>query len=171
MGTIRELKIIGLDYELSAYVDQEDYRTLDLGSYNWSRLIGHTTTYAKTYKSHKTVLLHRLIMGLENAPKSVIVDHIDGNGLNNYRTNLRITDNRGNRLNSRKSLSDKYTSTYKGVYLDSKNKTNPWRVRAVLSGKDKHIGYYKTEQEAAIAYNQFALENYGTMAYLNIITL
>ena len=181
MGTIREIKVIGLDYELSAYVDQEDYQTLDLGSYNWTPFIGHSTTYAKTYNKGKTILLHRLIMGLLDAPRSVYVDHIDHNGLNNSRDNLRVTDNKGNSHNARKRLSAKNTSNYKGVSFDPNNKTNPWRSHITLSedrtiGTDKkwrsrprYLGCYRTEEEAALSYNKAAIEYFGDMAYLNII--
>lgn len=163
------MKIIGRDYELSTYVDDDDYRTFDLGSYNWSRLIGHTTTYAKTYKNHKTLLLHRLITGLENSSGSILVDHIDHNGLNNYRTNLRVTDNSGNRHNSRKSLSDKYTSSYKGVRFNFDNNKNPWTAHITLSGKWKYLGCYRTQEEAAAAYNKAAIELFGPYAFLNVI--
>lgn len=171
MGAIREIKVIGQNYELSTYVDEEDYRTFDLGSYNWSRLIGHTTTYVKTYKNRKTVLLHRLIMGLENMASSIYVDHRDGNGLNNYRSNLRITDSKGNRYNSRKSLLGKRTSCYKGVRRSHNNKSNPWQAHITLSGKMKSLGCYRTEKEAALSYNKAALEHFGDMANLNNIGL
>jgi hypothetical protein len=169
VGRIREIKIIGHDYELSTYVDDDDYRTFDLGSYNWSRLIGRTTTYAKTYKNHKTVLLHRLIMGLETSPKSICVDHIDHNGLNNSRTNLRITDSAGNHHNSRKSLSGRLTSSYKGVRFNFDNNKNPWTAHITLSGEWKYLGCYRTQEEAATAYNKAAIELFGLMAHLNII--
>jgi hypothetical protein len=169
MGTIREIKVTGRNYELSVFVDEEDYQTLDLGSYNWSRLIGCTTTYVKTHKKGKTILLHRLIMGLENAPRSVLVDHKDHNGLNNCRTNLRKTDSSGNHANYLKRLSAKNFSPYKGVHLCSDKRSKPWRADIKLSGKNKHLGYYRTQEEAALAYNKAAIEHFGDMANLNII--
>lgn len=150
---------------LSVIVDEEDYRTYDLGSYTWRAHIIGRQTYAVTDKNGKRIYLHRLIMGLEKG--SDMVDHIDHNGLNNYRTNLRVTDNSGNQHNKRKSLSAKCTSTYKGVQFCSDKKTNPWKARISLSGKDKHLGYYRTETEAARSYNEAATKYYGTTAYLN----
>lgn len=179
MGTTL-LNLIG-PQGLSAIVDEEDYKTLDLGSYKWTPFIGHNTTYAKTYKKGKKILLHRLIMGLIDSPSSVYVDHKDHNGLNNYRTNLRVTDNKGNSHNARKRLSAKNTSCYKGVSFDPKNKTNPWRAHITLSedrhiGADKkwrsrprYLGCYRTQEEAATAYNQAATELFGHMAHLNVI--
>lgn len=155
---------------LSTLVNSEDYRTFDLGSYNWSPLIRRSTIYAKTHKNNKTILLHRLIMGLLDAPRSVLVDHIDHNGLNNYKTNLRIVNNIGNTRNSRKHLSAKNTSAYKGVSFVRNNNTNPWAARIHLSnGRNKYLGHYRTQEEAARSYNEAATEYYGTMAYLNVI--
>ena len=176
------LPVIGKTYELSAIVDEEDYRTLDLGSYKWYRLLGPHTTYAKAHKNGKTIYLHRLIMGLVDAPRSEYVDHIDGNGLNNSRTNLRKTDNRGNQRNQTKHLSATSTSTYKGVcYRSGKYRTKPWMANITLSdkrplgadkkvrGKQKYLGCYQTEIEAATAYNQAAIELFGPSAHQNDI--
>jgi len=145
-------------------VDEEDYRTLKLGFYKWYPIIGRRTTYAYSHNNGKTIYLHRFIMGLENAPRSVFVDHIDGNGLNNYRTNLRITDNSNNQRNSRKRLSAKCTSTYKGVSFRANNKEKPWKVSLNLS-----VGCYRTELEAARAYNKAIVELFGPNALLNIL--
>lgn len=169
MGAIREIKVMGRGYELSTYVDEADYQTLKLWDYSFSRLIGRNTTYIQTHKNGKKILLHRFIMGLLDSPASVLVDHIDGNGLNNYRSNLRITNNSGNMRNARKRLSVKNTSAYKGVRRYPDNKTNPWFVQIVLSGEHKYLGYYRTEIEAARAYNKAASELFGPAAYLNII--
>ena len=171
MIAIREIKVIGRreTYELSVYLDEEDYQTIRLWEYALNRVIGRNTTYVMAYKNGKKVYLHRLIMGLLDAPRSVFVDHIDHNGLNNCRNNLRITDNRGNNHNSRKRLSET-SSRYKGVSWNwANNHTKPWKAHIRLSDKKKHLGYYQTEIEAAIAYNKAALELFGPYAYLNVI--
>ncbi len=183
MGTTREIKITGRNgtYELSVQVDEKDYQTLRLSDYHWHRIIGQSTTYIKTEKKGKTIYLHRLIMGLIEAPRSVYVDHIDGNGLNNSRTNLRVTDNRGNQRNGRKGLSEGFSSPYKGVCKITSHKTsNPWQASITLPnagehicpdnkrrGKKKHLGHYRTEIEATRAYNKAAIELFGPMAQLN----
>jgi len=152
---------LGGNKGLSTFVDDEDYRTFDLGSYKWCPInTGKGLYYARAKKNGKEIRLHRLIMGLLDSPSSVIVDHIDHNGLNNYRNNLRTTDHSNNMRNSRKHLSAKSTSTYKGVYF-SRNNKNPWLARIKLSGKDKHLGYYRTEIEAAQSYNKAAFELFG----------
>jgi hypothetical protein len=155
-----------------SFVDEKDYRTLNLGSYKWFRIIGRTTTYVATDNNGKTLYLHRLIMGLENASRSVCVDHRDHNGLNNSRTNLRVTDNRNNQRNRRKTLSAKTSSSYKGVCWDADKNKHPWVAYITLSdGKQKNLGCYRTEIEAARSYNKAAIKHYGTMAYLNVIRL
>lgn len=172
MEAIREIKVIGLNgsYELSVLVDESDYQALKLWDYKWRRVIGHTTTYIATDNNRKTLYLHRLIMGLKDAPRSVYVDHADGNGLNNYKTNLRVTDNRGNQRNTKKRLLAKHTSFYKGVsWIGSHNKLNPWVARIQLSDGKKHLGTYRTEKEAALSYNKAAIEHFGDMANLNVI--
>jgi hypothetical protein len=82
-----------------------------------------------------------------NDPGESTIDHINRNPLDNRLKNLRLADsslqnrNQGKRANS--------VSAYKGVCFDkSKGK---WKAKAWLSGKTKHIGYFSTEQEAAIA--------------------
>lgn len=153
--------------ELWAVVDEEDYRTLDLGSYTWRAQIIGRQTYAVTDKNNKMVYLHRLIMGLLDAHTSDMVDHIDHDGLNNSRDNLRKTDRSGNFRNARKTLSAT-TSSYKGVsWHKPSNNTNPWLARIYLSGKSKHLGCYRTEIEAALAYNKAAKELFGLQACLN----
>jgi len=166
-----EIKLGG-KRELSTIVDKTDYLEYDLASYNWSPKINlrDKIIYATGYDRprHKLILLHRLIMEVLDAPRSVLIDHIDHNGLNNSRINLRITNNKGNQQNRRKHPINENTSFYKGVNFDSKNKTNPWRAYIKYAGKVKHLGYYKTEIDAALAYNKAATEHFGDMAFLNI---
>lgn len=167
---------------LSTLVNSEDYRTFDLGSYNWYPSGKPGREYAKTYKNGKQMSLHRLILGLENGPTSVFVDHIDHNGLNNCRNNLRRTDIRGNGRNSRKQLSAT-SSIYKGVNWNwANNRVKPWNAYITLSdrrrtgtdnnkthGRQKNLGNYRTQEEAATAYNKAAIELFGDMAHLNVI--
>ena len=106
---------------------------------------------------YKTVHLHTLIM---KTPKGYDVDHIDGDGLNNQRSNLRICTRSENLRNQRKS---KGASKYKGVSFFKT--TNKWRVQL----KGKHIGLYNTEKEAAKVYNDVAIHLFGKFARINLI--
>jgi len=166
----REIKLGG-SRGLSAIVDESDFVSLNLGSYKWYQNVGSSTTYARTRLKGKTVLLHRLIMRVEDFPRSICVDHIDHNGLNNTKENLRITDNRGNSQNARKGKSSKNTSEYKGVSKHPQKKKRPWQatIYPPEGKKRKPLGYYKTEMEAAQAYNKAATELFGEFACLNVI--
>jgi hypothetical protein len=140
-------------------VDEEDYISFNLDSYRWRFGYGRNgTVYARTKKNGKTILLHRLIMGLTDASRVIMVDHIDHDGLNNSRDNLRLTNNGGNQFNRRKTLLTKASSSYKGVCLRSGKRDNRWEAHITLSGKRKYLGRYKTEVEAATAYNKVAKE-------------
>jgi len=158
MEQIREMKVCGRDYEVTTFVDEEDYWRLRLWEYSWSRIPGYKTTYIITYKKDKNVYLHRLIMGVVNSPCFVYVDHIDHNGLNNSKNNLRITNNSGNSRNCHKTLL-KTSSRYKGVSRHTiHSKLKPWQACIRIDGKNKYLGSFRTEKEAAKAYNEAVIE-------------
>lgn len=103
--------------------------------------------------------LHRYIT---QCPKGKYVDHIDGNRLNNVRTNLRICTNAEN-IRNRKAVKGKY----KGVHFSKK--LNKWVAQITTNYKCKHLGCFGSEKEAALAYNEAAIELHGEFAYLNKI--
>lgn len=88
-------------------------------------------------------------------------------------TNLRITDGRGNSRNRRKQRSKETFSVYKGVaWVGYGSKIHPWKAQIWMPGrKQKSLGCYPTEKEAALAYNKAATELFGTMACLNDLSL
>lgn len=108
--------------------------------------------------------LHKLIFG--DVPKGKLIDHIDRNPLNNLRSNLREATSSQNNINKAPYAVFKGTSKYKGV---SKTSHGTFRARIKLNRKQINIGHYKTEIEAAIAYNIKAKELFGEFAYLNQI--
>jgi len=167
------MMVCGRDYEVTTLVDEVDYQRLRLWEYKWFRLVCNNTTYIRSIQKQKTLLLHRLLLGLIGSPRKVVVDHIDHNGLNNTRSNLRITDRRGNSRNRRKQKSKKAFSDYKGVaWVGYDSKINPWKAQIWMPDrKQKSLGCYPTETEAAQAYNRAAIELFGTMAYLNDLSL
>jgi len=163
----REIKLGG-SKGLSTIVDESDFVSLNLGSYRWCPTVSPTLTYAVANNGKRQVIyLHRLIMGLISGPRSVCVDHIDHNGLNNSRSNLRITNQSGNMRNVRKKYANKSASPYKGVTRRLKAKSNPWKAKIRQGNKTKHLGVYPTEIEAAQAYNKAAIELFGEFACLN----
>jgi hypothetical protein len=104
--------------------------------------------------------MHRQIM---NAPEGLLVDHIDGNGLNNQKNNLRLCSSAQNARNRRPT--SKPYSKYKGVSWHKRNKK--WEVRIAKSGKSTYLGTFEDELEAALAYDRKAEELFGEFAYLN----
>jgi hypothetical protein len=92
----------------------------------------------KTRKKQKTLYMHRVIM---NPPADMVIDHINGNPLDNRRCNLRVVTHQQNMWNQPRALG---YSWYE--------KRNKFRASIRLNGKTIHIGYYNTEQEAREAY-------------------
>jgi hypothetical protein len=91
------------------------------------------------------------------------VDHINHNGLDNRRINLRIATARQNKQNTKIQKSN--TSGYKGV---TKDRTK-WRAMIRISGKRVHLGMFDDKRDAAIAYNRAAIKYHGDFACINDI--
>jgi hypothetical protein len=147
-----------------ALVDDEDFEYLN--QFAWCILMQHNLTYVQRACNHKTIFMHRAIMGVTD-PK-IHVDHIDGNGFNNCRSNLRLVTNAQNQMNAKNhkhQLSKNRQSRFKGVHWH----LSKWVVRVTFNKKRFHIGRYNSEIEAAMAYNKFAKENFGEFARLNEI--
>ena len=152
-----------------ALVDDEDYEWLSERSWyaNGTKSKG---IYARASYRNKNVTMHRLILGL---PKGEgIVDHIDGNSLNNQRSNIRVCS-QGENLQKARGRDKITSSKYLGVDRHSKSSSsenaNPWRAAIKVRGVTRNLGCFKTEEEAALAYNKAAKEIYGEHARLNII--
>lgn len=125
------------------------------------------TIYAVSYKSIKgrqiATLMHRVILGVVDS--KMHTDHINGNGLDNRRVNLRVCTTRQNIANQQ--LSKNNTSGYKGVFKLKNCKKDIYQAKITVMRKDIYIGYYPTAELAAEAYNKAAIEYYGEFAYLN----
>lgn len=117
--------------------------------------------YVKSFDGGKLVYIHRLLM---NAPKGYVVDHINGNSLDNRRKNLRICTSVENSRNSKMPISNKAHTKFKGVHKDR----GKWiYARIKFNGKNIRKYGFKTEREAAEWYNQKAIELFGEFANLN----
>lgn len=147
------------------FIDGEDFNKVK--DYKWHVSRDKNNFYVKSNikinGKYKTVKLHRIIT---SCPDGLAVDHIDGNTLNNTRSNLRICTPAQNTMNCKKYKSG-VTSKYKGVYFEvSKNR---YRATINRNGEQIFLGTFKTELEAVTAYNKAALIEYGEFARLNII--
>ena len=119
--------------------------------------------YAKAERGSLVINVHRLIAG---AGPSEIVDHANGDGLDNRAANLRITSRSGNGANRGPDKRRYGTSSrHKGVY----RKRSRWAAGIHIDGKSYFLGSFETEDQAAEAYNVAALKAWGEMARLNIV--
>lgn len=139
----------GVDYEK---VSQKSSWSIGSGGY----------PYASFYKKGKqtNMRLHNFIYG--NIPDGYVVDHINGDKLDNRRVNLRLATSAQNNQNR---VAKSGTSKYKGVSYDSSR--SKWIASIQTNGKTKHIGRFNKEVEAAIAYDKEAHRRHGSFAKLN----
>lgn len=107
----------------------------------------------------KKFLMHRIVVG---ALPGQIVDHINGDTLDNRRCNLRICTNQQNTSNGRTRGG---TSRFKGVYWNKAS--NAWRAHIMHNYRKLNLGNYATEEEAGRAYDAAALRLFGEFARLN----
>lgn len=145
-----------------AKVDPADYPMLV--KYKWFARYTPQTYYAsfcrKINGRQKTFHMHRIIM---NPPDGFVVDHINGDGLDNRRANLRLATAAQNSRNCRAKING--ISKYKGVSPEKRR--NCWRAALTIDGKQIHIGQFKSEIEAAKAYDKAAKKYHGQFARLN----
>lgn len=130
-----------------------------VSKYHWYGVPSKKTVYARYQDAaRKVTLMHRLILG---ADPGQIVDHINGNGLDNRRDNLRLVTAAQNSHNRRPHGA----IPFKGVTW-AKGRT---RYRAELAVSERRIGLgsYATAEEAARAYDAAALAHFGEYAWLN----
>ena len=111
--------------------------------------------------TRKEMFLHRLLLGVK---KGEFVDHIDGNGLNNKRNNLRICSQRQNNSN----IKPRGALKIKGVRsVKLKNGGTSYHASISHNGKPLHLGVFSNATDAAIAYDKAAREAYREFAWLN----
>ena len=145
--SLREDKIARVDVDLWPYLSQ----------YRWKLAPGFKD-YAVSWVNNRLVYQHNLILPL---PEGFTVDHEDGDGLNNVKSNLRPATNSQQGANTRLRVNN--TSGFKGV----KRHKNKWRVCIQADGKRVCYDGFRTPEEAAEIYDQLATEKFGEYAKTN----
>lgn len=148
-----------------ALIDDEDYERVNY--FKWHVFKRKTNKYAQAQAcrvngKNKIISLHEII--LPNIPIGYERDHIDGNGLNCQKSNLRVVTHIQNMQN--KKHIDNKTSKYKGVCRTKGEKR--YRCAICVNKKVIYIGKFDCEIDAAMAYNEMAKKHFGEHAALNI---
>jgi len=157
------VKRILLTQGMEALVDDEDYELVS--QYKWKIKKAPNTFYAMRSVTrspecsvrYTTQSMHSFITGYS------LCDHIDHNGLNNQRENLREATHSQNLANQPKR--GVYTSNYKGVCWSTNQQK--WKATISFNSKTKHLGLFDNEEDAARAYNRWAILIHGEFAAIN----
>lgn len=148
----------------TAWIDAAD-RDLVAG-HHWYALHGHNgKVYAYASVTGGSVYMHRLIAG---TPEGMETDHVNGDGLDNRRANLRLatpSQNRANMGKPRRPDGGRHSSRFKGVAWDKSR--GLWRAAITVDGRTTNLGRYVCEAEAARAYDSAAAAAWGEFAWLN----
>ena len=152
------MKEIPLTQGKVAIVDDEDFEYLN--QWKWFYAEGYALRRVAGLRG-KQVRMHREIL---RTPLGLETDHINGNGLDNRKINLRICSNKQNQGN--RKIGQNNTTGCKGIWYDPKRKKH-WRAAIKTNMHTKTIGYFSTAEEAAIAYDNMAKEFFGEFARTN----
>ena len=150
-------------YALVDFTDAE--RVL---KHSWAVLVGYSTCYAYCHIGGKHTTMHRFVLELPPGDnRTNNVDHVNGNGLDNRRHNIRVCTRSQNKRNTHRICG---LSGFKGVTfqkVDGKHYTKPWRAYTKSNGVKHWLGYFATREEAAAAYDAAALQEHGEFARTN----
>jgi hypothetical protein len=150
---------IGLTQGKSAIVDDEDFP--ELARYRWHARRHKNKWYAcRTVVDGKDVYMHRLLMG---SPQGVPVGHVNGDGLDNRRENIRVATRGLCAANVGRQR--KGSSVYRGVYWHAAE--GRWRATVTIDGRQRYLGYFDDEVSAARAYDVAAKAAFGEFAHPN----
>ena len=152
------MKKIPLTKGKFAILDNEDYGHINIFNWKLSTEGYAVTTFQTNTNKRKSVGMHRLIL---NPFTEFVIDHINGDPLDNRKKNLRICLPKENTFNRKKSKGK--TSVYKGVGFYKR--TGQWQARITFEGKLIHLGMFSTPESASMAYDRAAKKFFGKFAW------
>jgi hypothetical protein len=154
------MKTIPLTQGQFAVVDDADYEALS--QHKWCAEKKGRTYYAvrgrkrnERQSGRGNIKMHMVIAG---TPPGHDTDHVDGNGLNNQRRNLRVVSHAHNLHNTTRKQHG-CTSRFRGISWSARERR--WRAAVQVDGRRIELGYFKCEFEAAAAYDAAGIANFG----------
>lgn len=153
------MKVVILTNGLLCWVSDQDFERVS--QFRWR---GKKNSRGFGFHAIRTTDRMPMSRFILQAPKELMVDHEDGNTLNNTRRNLRLATNAQNQHNQRKLRKDN-TSGFKGVTWSRKMRM--WNSQIYVNTKRKHLGYFLNKKTAALAYDAAAIEHFGEFAATN----
>jgi len=158
---------IPLTQGLVAIVDDEDFKRLIRNRWFAGRKRRQTYAVRQIYlaesKTNRRLYMHREVLGARPGSQ---VDHANGNGLDNRRSNLRYANYSQQKANS--MLSSSNTSGFKGVSRDGRGRRKEWRAQLRVGGRSLLCGSFHEATEAARAYDEAAVTHFGEFARTNL---
>lgn len=158
---MRKIKLTQNKYAL---IDDEDFDIVS--QYNWYTFPKNNTYYAartirKRSGRRTTLFMHRFLLGLTD--HKIEVDHVDHNGLNNQKLNLRPVTKSQNYMNQSKRKN--CSSIYKGVHFCKQR--SKWVAAIKYNSRKMNLGGFDSEIDAAKRYDEEARKYFGKFASLN----
>ncbi len=160
-----DMKEIPLTRGMVALVDDEDYEEMQL--YRWHAIRSRHTWYAATSIRNEVtgkyadVRMHHMV--IPQLPPGRTIDHVNGNGLDNQKRNLRSATPTQQARNA--SVPSNNACGFKGVYFEKRRKV--WHARIKVNGRSRFLGSFSSAEEAALAYDEEARAEFGEFARPN----
>lgn len=157
------MKVIELTRGKKAIVDDEDYEKVTNFSWHFNPN-GYAESYFVDQETGKTICIrmHRMIMGAE---KNQMIDHVNGNGLDNRKENLRFCTRSQNAVNSK--LNKNNSSGFKGVCRAKNSTAKIWKAQVQTKRKPIYLGLFENPIDAARAYDETIERIFGEFALTN----